>query len=287
MEKNLVNISPFDFLDYRAFLRAWYEEAKSSFGFSLRMFSRLAGFQSPNMYKRVMDGERNLTDGSLNKFIKGLKLDRQQRDYFRALVCFNQAKSESHKKQYYRKLVKLRQYYELKPLSIDHYEYWTHWYHPVIRELIVAADFDGSLKNIASRLVPAVDEKTVLESIRLLERLRFIRRLNDNGRLRWEQAEPLVSTGADAVSKISMQYHQNMLGIVKERLPAIAKEQRDVSALTLGIARKRLPQLKQKIQEFRREILQLVADDDKPEDVVFLGIQMIPFTEMEGEPQRG
>ncbi len=47
--------------------------------FSYRVFSRLAGFKSSNIFKLVMDGDRNLTEESLKKFILGLSLTGQAR----------------------------------------------------------------------------------------------------------------------------------------------------------------------------------------------------------------
>ncbi|MDO8518852.1 MAG: TIGR02147 family protein, partial [Deltaproteobacteria bacterium] len=55
-------------------------------------------------------------------------------------------------------------------------------------------------------------------------------------------------------------------------------QHRDVSTLTLGIRKERLPQLKQKIQEFRKEILKFVSADTEPEEVAQINIQMYPLT---------
>ena len=65
----------FEFLDYRAFLRAHYEtEKQRRAAFSHRFFSRLAGLRSPNFLKLVMDGERNLGPETVPKFIHALGL---------------------------------------------------------------------------------------------------------------------------------------------------------------------------------------------------------------------
>ena len=50
-------VSVYDYLDYRAFLKAHYDSKKvSSRNFSYRMFSSLAGFRSPNHLKLIMAG---------------------------------------------------------------------------------------------------------------------------------------------------------------------------------------------------------------------------------------
>ena len=71
-KKNDITINLFRYDDYRKFLKDWYNNAKASRGsFSFRTFSKRAGFKSTNIFKLVMDGDRNLTEESLPNFIKG------------------------------------------------------------------------------------------------------------------------------------------------------------------------------------------------------------------------
>ena len=58
----------------------------------------------------------------------------------------------------------------------------------------------------------------------------------------------------------------------------ISTRHRDVSTLTLGVKRERIAQLKDKIREFRQEILQMVSVDTEPEEVVQLNMQFFPVT---------
>ena len=44
-----------------------------------------------------MDGDRNLTIESIEKFAAGLKLNKQEREFFHHLVLFNQAESHQEK----------------------------------------------------------------------------------------------------------------------------------------------------------------------------------------------
>src|SRR5690349_7504160 len=88
----------YDFLDYRAYLRAFYEAEKARRpSFSHRLFSRVAGLRSPNFLKLVMDGERNLGDESIPKFVKGLGLGAEEAEFFADLVKFTQAEGVAEK----------------------------------------------------------------------------------------------------------------------------------------------------------------------------------------------
>lgn len=90
----------FNYLDYRHFLRDWLGHAKKNYGFSYRVFSRRAGLKSPSLYKMVMDGARDLVEGSLHKFLEGLSLSVKEKEYFATLVLYNQARTEEHRERY-------------------------------------------------------------------------------------------------------------------------------------------------------------------------------------------
>jgi len=269
-------ISIFHYLDYRQFLRDWYLHAKASRGsFSFRSFSKKAGFQSTNFLKLVMDGDRNLTEESLVKFALALKLNKQEQEFFRNLVFFNQAKTHEQKNQYYAKLLQSKKYSELKPIEKNQFEYYSTWYHPVIRELAVSKAFDGKSESIAKLLSPEVTTAQVERSLHLLENLGFIQKTPEG---RYRQASQLISTGAEVSSLVIFNYHKLLLSLCDEVMDKVSGARRDVSTLTLGVAKGRIPQLKKKIQDFRQEVLKLVADDSEPDEVVQLNIQLFPLT---------
>ena len=126
----------FNYTDYRAFLADFYKEAKKTKSISLRAFSKKAGFTSPNYLKMVMDGDRNLTEESITRFVSALELNKQEEEFFRNLVLFNQAKSHAKKNLYYQNLLRCRKFSQFKPIEKDQYVFYSAWYHPVVRELV-------------------------------------------------------------------------------------------------------------------------------------------------------
>src|SRR5438045_8662218 len=92
----------FEYEDYRKYLKDLYDfQKKNRRSFSFRFFSHHAGFTSPNYLKLVMDGARNLTEESIQKFANGFKLNQQETDFFKNLVFFTQAKTSEEKSRYY------------------------------------------------------------------------------------------------------------------------------------------------------------------------------------------
>lgn len=276
MGRGTKEVNLFDYLDYRNYLRDYYGAAKKSrAGFSLRTFSKKAGFTSSNYFKLVMDGDRNLTEVSLGKFVKGLDLNKQEQDFFRNLVFYNQARAHEQKNSYYQRLLQSQKFSRLKPIEKNQYEFYSAWYHAVIRELITAAEFDGTVQWLKNRIFPELTESQIEKSIALLESLGFIQK-GENGK--WTQSTPLVTTGAEADSVTMINYHQNLLELAMKQLTRIPAAERDFSVLTLGIAKERLPAIKKKVQEFRREILKMVSTDTNAEEVILVAIQMFPVT---------
>lgn len=275
MKNKESKVNLFEYQDYRTFLKDWYQSAKkANSGYSYRVFAKKAGFHTSNFLMLVMQGKRNLTEESLSKVLLGLSFNKQEQEFFRNLVFFNQAKTNHEKDSYYQKLLQSKKFSQLKPIEKQHYEYYAAWYHPVIRELVISKDFDGAPEWISKRLLMSITPAQAAKSIDLLEGLGFIKKTKKG----WEQASSIVTTGPELTSFVVHNYHKALLDLSKEVMDKLTLADRDVSSLTLGIAKKRLPQLRAKIREFRQEVLKMVSDDIVPEEVVQLNIQFFPVT---------
>ncbi|OVE82536.1 hypothetical protein BVY03_00700 [bacterium K02(2017)] len=276
MSESKKDINLFHYFDYREFLKDFYQQAKKSrAGFSLRSFSQKAGFGSSNFFKLVMDGDRNLTSKSLVKFMRGLNLNKQETEFFKNLVFFNQAKSHADKDFYYQKMLQSQKFNKLKPVDKIQYELYSTWYHPVILELISSKAFDGTILWLKNKIVPELSDKQIEKSIKILEKLEFIKKDKNN---RWKQSTPLITTGAEATSLVLINYHQHLLKLTHDQLTKVPAATRDVSAMTLGVPKERIAEIKKKVQEFRNDIMKLVSTDETSEEVILLNIQLLPVT---------
>ncbi|MBX7149525.1 TIGR02147 family protein [bacterium] len=269
------SISVFSYTNYREFLKDWYQATKSSrASMSFRTFSERGGFKSTNILKFVMEGKRNLTEDSIVKFATALKLNKQESDFFRNLVYMNQAESHDARDNHYKKMLQSKKYGNLKPIEKNQYEFYSAWYHPVVRELVCQDEYKGNIAWLLSRIHPSITETQALKSIEVLENLGFIRKKDG----KYEQHETLITTGPESASIALHNYHQNMLTLAKELLPLVPAAKRDVSALTLGVASHKIPELKKKIREFREDILKFVSQDNKADEIVALTLQLFPLT---------
>lgn len=269
------DIDVFDYLDYRAFLRDHYLDRKQRRGLSHRGFSRRAGLRSPNYLKLVMDGERNLTAEMAGRFAKACGLEGDAAAYFQELVAFNQAKTTRERNARYAELTGFRRYRTAHKLELAHAAYHSTWYLPAIRELAARSDFRDDPAWIAKRLHPPI---TKSEAERGLQTLLDIGLLERDGEGRVVQAERIISTGAETRGLHISNYHRTMMDRAAAAMDEIPAADRDISSLTLCLGEDGLRRVKERIQRFRRELLDLSEIEDEPRQVVQINFQLFPLS---------
>ncbi len=265
----------FDYLDYRAFLRDHYVAKKATRGLSFRGFSKRAGLGSPNYLKLVMDGQRNLTAAMASRFAKAAGLEADAARYFCELVLFNQTKSVTERNQSYAKIAGFRRYREARPLELAHAAYHSTWYLPAIRELSARHDFREDPHWIAGMLRPTIAPADAAHALHTLLELGLLRR-EPSGKI--VQAEPLVSTGPEVQSLNVANYHRTMMQRAADAIETVAPEERDISSLTLCLGPDGTRRLKERIQRFRRELLELSTIEQDPRQVVQVNFQLFPLS---------
>lgn len=270
-------IDVFGYLDYRAFLRDVYNARKTaSASFSYRAFSRRAGLKSPNYLKLVMDGERNLTPPMAARFAKALGLDDESGAYFADLVAFNQARTSSERAAHYARLSSSSRYRKTHRLDLAQAAYHATWYIPVVRELAARSDFRDDPAWIASLMWPAITRIEAQRALDVLVELGLLVREADG---RVHQGErPLVSTGPELHAVHIANYHRTMMARAAASIDLVPSGERDISSLTLCVGEDGVRRLKERIQRFRRELLELTLLEDDPRQVVQVNFQLFPLT---------
>jgi uncharacterized protein (TIGR02147 family) len=90
--------------------------------------------------------------------------------------------------------------------------------------------------------------------------------------------EALLSTGAETRGLHIASYHRGMMERAMAAIDLVAAVERDISSLTLCSSTGGLRLLKDRVQRFRRELLELSAREKDPEQVVQLNFQLFPLT---------
>ncbi|MCA9562434.1 MAG: TIGR02147 family protein [Myxococcales bacterium] len=267
----------FEYLDYRRFLADYYAAAKENKrAFSYRYFSRKAGYSSPNFLKLVMDGQRNISQDSIERFADALKLNKSETRFFASLVAFNQADNEEEKNEAFEHVAASRRFRTARKLDRDFFLYLSRWYYPAIREMVARADFVEEPDWIAGQLIPPIQPKQASECIEILLDLGLLVR-DDNGKLR--RGDASITTGHEVRSLAIGNYHRQMLQRAAESIELVPSERRDISGLTVSVSLDTVSELKARIQEFRELLLDRCDRDEEPDSVYQINFQLFPLTE--------
>jgi len=100
--------NPYDYSDFREFLRDFYLYEKSKNPrFSGRMFSKRANLRSPSYLYTLINGKRNASPITINKIARAIGLNSSEHFRFERLVLWNQARSKTDMEFYKETMPKL------------------------------------------------------------------------------------------------------------------------------------------------------------------------------------
>ncbi|OFZ20242.1 MAG: hypothetical protein A2X94_15315 [Bdellovibrionales bacterium GWB1_55_8] len=271
----------FEYADYRNYLRAVFLEKKSkNTRFSYRVFSRLAGFSSPNFLKLVIEGQRNLSSESIAKISAALKHNRESASFFRHLVLMNQATSAEERNSHAEQVLKSRHYRQHHPLSRERYEYYSRWYVVAVRELVDTKGFQEDPDWIARTVTPSITVTEATQALEILKRLELVAS-NENGKL--VQTSRIVSAGDEVASVALAEFHRQMIDKGREAIDRFPSHERDISSVTLGLSAANVIKVKELIQRFRKQLLEIAEHDAHATQVYEVNFQYFPLSKGEKE----
>lgn len=266
----------FDYLDVRQYLRDLYTARKArSRGWSYRAFSRRAGLASPNHLKRVIDGERDLTAEMAVRYASALGLDAPATAYFCDLAAFARASTSAEKNAAYQRLATSRGYRRAQKLEMAHAAYHANWWVPAIRELAMRPDFRNDPDWIAGQLLPPIRRQDAVEAVETLVSLGMLA-FGPDGKV--QPGATVVTTGAETRGLHIGNYHRAMMERAAASIDLVHREQRDISSLTFCVGPGRLAEIKERIRQFRREIIALAAEETDGDQVIQLNLQLFPLS---------
>jgi uncharacterized protein (TIGR02147 family) len=271
--------SIYGYTNYRIYLADYYQFRKESKrGYSFRQFSQAAGFTAPNVLKLVIDKQRNISGPSLEKFIRALGLTGNSAEYFRCLVCMNQAKTDQERAVHYEKLRRLLPSSRRYELDSDAVEYLSHWIYPVLREMSMLKGFRDDPYWIQRRLNGRIELKEIISALNFLKKKNFIQKRADGT---FSVKDDIVISSDEVKSLAVRNFHRKVLEQAVEAIEDLPLEQREFGALIFQLPDSALPELKARLKEFRRDLHQWALEQNQNTQegaVVQLNFQMFPQT---------
>jgi uncharacterized protein (TIGR02147 family) len=269
--------SVYVYLDYRQFLSDTFDALKKGErSFSYRSFAKLAGSSSPNLLQLITARKLNLSSAQLSSLAQSLKLKRKEEKYFETILAFDHAKTHVEKDKYFQRILLTREYKSIKTIEKKHYDYLSHWYNPVIRELVSSSEYQDDPAWIAERIVPTVSLVKVKKGLKLLESLKLIKRNNDDSG--WMLTDSTISTPSQVISMAVVKYHQDIIALARESIERFGPGDRDIRSVTLGVTESSARELKKRMEAFWKEILAFADNQEDKDRVMQVNLQMFPLS---------
>jgi len=262
--------------DYRQFLKDFYADRKKrSPSFSYRQFCQKAGVRSPSLLREVSEGRRNLTETTIQQFIKGLGLTETDAKFFTALVQYNQAQDPTTRQQWLESMRGLCKRVQARFVPLEDHEYYARWYIPVVRELACRITWKRDYKKLARAVRPAITADQAHQAVDLLERMGFLEQHEGS----WIQPDPALTTGQEVDSRFVRAGNLQFAELGARSIEDVPPSQRDVSTIVVGISRDGFRRIKEEIKLFKQRVAR-IAEDDAGADAVFgINVQLVPHSQ--------
>jgi uncharacterized protein (TIGR02147 family) len=274
----------FKYLDYRLFLKdVFVEKKKDNPHFSIRMVARRLGC-NPGFFNRVLSGQRNLSQQYVLKLGDILKLTVKQKNYFDLLVHYTQSKKQVEKDHYFRQLDVFRSS-KVKATGLAQHLMYSQWYYIVLREMLNAVpcrDYsDETCKRISPLFEPKVTSEQIKQAFATLDELGLLTRRTDGA---FSAREQFITSGTDIPQVVINRVLMQFMDLAKYAIDRFGRQERSLSTLTFSVSEKGYEKIRERLEQYRREILSLVNDEDEPIDRVYhLNMHLFPVT----KPYRG
>ena len=262
-----------EYSDFRQYMLDYYEERKRRSVFSWREFSKIAGFSSSSYMKVVCDGKSKLSRVGVERTGAAMGLVGFEMEYFRAMVEYGQAATEAKKKAAYEKMLGIARVHKVRVMEGDLFEFYDSWQNPVVREL--APLMPGATPGeMAKMCYPEVSASEVQRSLNFLMKAGLLKKAGDNA---FELAETSIRGTPDATRLALRGMHREMS---KLATPAIdlPVEERHFSGVTMGLSRESFNKIENVLDECRRKIVAIAAEDKDIDQVYRLNLQLFPLT---------
>lgn len=268
----------FDYDDFRKFMQDYFEEQKKMRSvFSHRFFAAKAGFSSSSYCLNVIRGRFNLTPKSIEKISKAMDFEPLQKEYFEALVQYNQAQQVDERDQAWEQILQIRRQIEFTHVTTREQAYFSKWYYPVIRELAVESDWKGDFRVLARSLTPQITTEEAREAVKNLLEWGLLKKDGE----RYERVSQMLDAAEIppiALRKIRREYIQHAIGAV-ESMP---KNERFAAFTTLAMSEKSYNYAVEVLEEARKKIIARAANDLDVERVYEMMLVAFPMSKKVG-----
>lgn len=265
-----------DYFCYRTYLSDFFKYKKSSNpNYSYRVFTQKAGLKSSGHLKMVIDRDRNIGDKTLPMYLKGLSFSKKkEKEIFKLLVQYDQTQDLSDKTKIFEKILSLKEKSGASTLQASQFKLLSEAHIVTIYVLVGLERFSGSIDAIQKALSEQVSRAKVEKALLLLLEMDLIEVRGG----RYVQKQGALSTADDIQTIAVNRYHEEMVKLSLESLKKDHFKQRNFNGVTIGIDAEKYGLVCEKLNNFRKELNELLSDDSNANRVYQLNLNLFPLT---------
>lgn len=263
-----------EYKDYRAYMQDYYDYRKSHGAFSWREFCKLAGFSSPNFLKLVCMGQSSLSKIKIAPAAKAMGLVGYESEYFKQLVLFGNAETDSAKKEALIEMERIAREHKVRVVDADAFQYYESWKYPVIREL--APMMPGARpRDIAEECKEYVSAEEVRDILAFLVKAGFLKK---DGEKVYSQTEQSVIGSPEALPIAIRAMHKEMGNMAVRAVDRYSASERFFTGMTIGVNETNYARIVAEIDACAKRIAAIANEGDNLDQVYGLNFQLFPFT---------
>ena len=268
----------FDYSDFREYLADYYaDKKKDNPRYSYQTIANKAGINNKGFIYNIIKGKKALLNSNIKKISAALGHTRFEAEYFEALVTFNQARDATTRKILFEKMNAVKNMGKRKSaaqvLRQDQYEFYSNWYHVMVRMVIGIYPFSDDYRWLARMIDPPITAAQAKHSVRLLERLGLIKKGADG---MYEISTLNLTTGRDVTSIAFQNFHLACNELAKQAFTKFPSDVRSMTGLTLGISDEGYDRICAEIQEFQTKLIEIANADKNVDRVYQLSFNFFP-----------
>lgn len=237
------------YLSFRSYLEAeLVSRCKKNPHYSLRSFAHFLEIDHSTL-SQFIRGKRKISSQMQERLAEKLGLGPEQ------LSQFDPAKNYSQ-------------------LTLDLFEITSEWYYFAIMELLMVKGFKSNPKWISKAL--GLEESEVETALLRLARIGFIA-IDQEGNYLDISAKNVSTLDFNLTTPAHIKMQTQLLNKASEAMSIFHLEKRSQTGMTMAIDTSKIPQAKEMIVKFQRE-LSAFLEDGEQSDVYHLGISLFPLT---------
>lgn len=228
--------------------------------YSMRSFARDLDISSSAL-SEIISGKRGLSVKKAEEIIDKMGSSPEKKNHF--LDSVKSTKAAFKKKS-------LKDSTQALQIELDNFSLISEWYHFAILSLMKLSHFKSDKNWIANRLGITLEETTA--ALERLERLKIVE-FKEN---KYTRQQEWLKTSDDISHHAIKAYHKEILLKAISSLELDPVEKREITAVTMPINSKKIPEAKIKIRKFKEDLSEFLIDGNS-DRVYSFNLQLFPL----------